>query len=342
MRANVMKRCVISLISKLSFWMGLTHFFYWLNRDRKRVITFHNVLPKDLFKINLTNGVSDSDESFRRIIREIKKRFNFSVDLEDSKTVTITFDDGYLNQYEIAGRILQEEGNIPAILFVAGDLLDNGTPERALVVDQLLHWVAYAPCGMYKLTHLDGTQENFCLEVKKRGVVWGQIIRPAYVKDVEGRGRGLLKQLDEQYSIEKIYSQLPAEYKRLRLTGITSEQVDKLRSHGWKVGWHTKSHFPLSALSEADKQEEIMPLIGFKDTVFSYPYGELLSVDNASIKIVEACGYPCAVSNLLERGKLNGLYFLPRMALMTNKYRLHFRLSGLEYFLKYRKRLPLK
>lgn len=337
-----MKQGVLNLISIFAYWLGLVSVFYWLNRNRKRVITFHNVLSKDLFKNDLTNGVSDSEEGFRGIIREVKQRFLFSTDLTDSKTVTITFDDGYLNQYEIAGRILQDEGDIPAILFVAGDILNNNIPEQALVVDQLLHWVAYAPSGTYRLTHADGVQKDFCLTEKNRSFEWEHTIRPAYVNDVANRGRGLLKQLDEQCSMQKIYSQLPTEYKRLRLTGVVSEQVSELQARGWKVGWHTKSHFPLSALSHEEKVDEIQPPRGFEDVVFSYPYGELQSVDADAIEIVQQCGYPCAVSNLLNRDKWDGLYFLPRMALPTNKYRLHFRLSGLEYFLKYRKRLPLK
>lgn len=58
------------------------------------------------------------------MICEIRKHFRLSTDVHDSSTATITFDDGYLNQYVIASKniIADDEG---AIIFVAGRLLNS-------------------------------------------------------------------------------------------------------------------------------------------------------------------------------------------------------------------------
>lgn len=333
-----MKQKLVSMISVLAYWSGVTHFFYWLNRDRKRIITFHNVLPEELFKRDLTNAVSDSEESLRAIIRELKKGFRFSTDLRDPKTLTVTFDDGYLNQYAIAGKVLQEEG-VPAILFLAGELLDNHDPEKALTIDLLLHWTEHAPCGDYHL-QLPTGETTFTLEAGDRRQIWREVLQPIYMADTTHRGRKLLRQLDAQYSLKTILTTLPEAYKKLRLTGISSHELDDLRERGWTIGWHTRSHSPLSSLPLSEQRDEITPPPGFKDAPFSYPYGWEGAVGEEAIQLAQACGYPCAVSNTLESKTLIGDFFLPRIALLSEKYRLHFQLCGLEYFIKTRKRFP--
>ena len=327
-----MKHKVLYLIAVLSYYMGVDTLFYFFNRRAKRIVTFHNVLPGGLCKSDLTNGVSHSEDDFRFIVREVRKHFQFSVDVMDAKTATITFDDGFLNQYEVAGRILKEEGDIPAIVFVAGDELDNGDPANAIVVEQLLHWTAYAPDGTYGFPYCEA--KRIVLTESNRGEVWVKHVRPAYASDSEFRGRCVLKMLDEQYPMARILDALPMEYRRLRLTGISHAQADELRGRGWKIGWHTKSHYPLSSLCAEEKRSEITPPLGFQDVVFSYPYGETLSVDAESVRIAESCGYPCAVSNLAVSTPLCGRFFMPRMSLPADKYLLHFKLSGTENFLR--------
>lgn len=309
---------VINILAFLCYYCGVDSLFYLLNRKRKRIITFHNVLPDVMYVNNLANGVSCSESEFKRIVNEIGRRFRFSVNLFDPATVTLTFDDGYLNQYEIAGRILMEKG-IEAILFVAGDLIDS---EEPLVIDKLLHWVTYSPT------------------VKDIHKKWITEIRPAYVKEA-ARGEEIFAQLDSQYSFGMIMESLPTEYIRLRLQGLTSTQIQKLKEHGWIVGWHTRSHPALSALTDDEIRTEIAPPLGFENTVFSYPYGEPMSVDERCVRIAEKCGYPYAVSNYQGKSSLSGRFFLPRMSLSADRYMLHFELSGLKHFIKTWHLLPI-
>lgn len=314
-----MKQMLSRILAFLCYHVGIDMMFYWLNRKAKRIITFHNVLPDELFVGNLANGVSCSASDFSRVIEEIGKRFPFSTDLYDPKSVTLTFDDGYLNQYEVAGRILRAR-KIPAILFVTGELIDSKTP---LVVDRLLHWTAYSPT------------------VANKRERWICDIRPRYAGDLETKGAALLAKLEAEYPMEKIFQSLSSEYVRLRLTGVRTDQLDELKMCGWVIGYHTKSHYPLASLSREEKYAEIDAPDVFKNAPFSYPYGELKSVDCESVEVVRECGYPCAVSNTLERISASDIrYFLPRMALPADKYLLHFELSGLKHFIKTLRLLP--
>ena len=296
-----MRHRVVEVLAFLAYWSGLDSLFYWLNRKAKRIVTFHNVLPDELYVNNLANGVSNSESGFRLIVGEIAKRYRFSTDVWDAKTCTITFDDGYVNQAEIAGRVLGEMG-IPAILFVAGDLIGGKGP---LLIDKLLHKTE---------------------SIEK----WMKEVWPALKK-----GKVKVKDEGEQW-MEK----LSVEYRRLRLTGVAEAQLDELHAKGWKIGWHTWRHLPLVSLSEDEVRKELDCPAAYRGEVLSYPFGNPEEVGETAIRVAGELGYPCAVSNTHAAGARHGRYFLPRMDLLPNKYMIHFELSGAKFWLMYKRLLP--
>ena len=264
-----MKRKFVSIIARFAYWFGIDAFFYFLNRKAKRILTFHNVMPDDLFD-DATTVLSDTESSFRRKIRHLKKRWRFSVDLNDSSTLTVTFDDGFVNEYEIAGKVLEEEGGIPAILFAVVGLIGETDPQNAPVVDLLMHWNACVPDGTYAVG-LNGSKVVF--SASNRFDTWVDAIRPAYALDGMNYGRGELEVCNKAYPMAKILSSFQPEYLRLRLTGISQEQIASLRRRGWKVGSHSASHFVFSSLTTGQKCSELAAPEYMKDVVFSYPDG---------------------------------------------------------------------
>ena len=323
---NTAHRLTSQVVAFICYISGLIHLFYLLNRKAKRIVTFHNVVPAYLLPKGKRIGLTDTEEEFRSKVRMIKEHCG--------NNMLITFDDGYLNQSEVAGRILREEGNTPATIFAAGRMINNSDPEGALVVDLLLHWIQLAPNGIYLLRGEYAVQNEFELTNDNRNSLWSSVLWPSFGKDAESKGRLLLSELDSQYSISYILNQCNPEYLRLRMTGITTEEIKRLRSCGWQIGWHTNEHFPLSKLSYEDKYKEIVDAPDdMKKVVFSYPYGELESVDSECVKIAEEAGYPSAVSNINSNGLLLGRYFLPRFTLDGTYYQWHMELSGLKYYI---------
>lgn len=335
-----MRHKVVELIAILCYFLGVDLVFYYLNRRAKRIITFHNVMPKELLPEGKSIGLTDTEESFRLKVRIIKSRFKISTNVFDSGTATITFDDGYKNQSEIAGRILKEEGNIPAIVFATGRMLNNDKPCDALVVDLLLHWTWLAPNGRYDLSNSLGIR--FELTDDNRSNVWESVIWPAFICDYDIKGRNLLLQLSNMYSIERILFKCDKDYLSLRMTGISNDDITRLTENGWLIGWHTSEHFPLSKLDAKEREAEISNAPKcFKSIVFSYPYGETKSVNAECLLMAERAGFPCAVSNVCEPNKLTGKFFIPRMMLSDKKYLAHLELSGVKYFFLNKKLLPV-
>ena len=321
-----MKRFVNRVVAWLAYWGGVDALFYWLNRRAKRIITFHNVLPDEMFRRSVANGVSNSLGEFELIVDECARRFGFSTDLFDAKTMTITFDDGYRNQYTTAFKALQRRG-IPAYLFVSGNLLSKSPRSGdCLLIDKLLHWVSEAPIELIP----SGDRLKY----------WVNEIWPGFVADSESKGNELFAKLCAKYPYEKIVESLPAAYVRERLTGMSEVEVDEMRKAGWKMGWHTRTHYPLSKLNDGDLAEELASPKEFRDVCFSYPYGNLVEVGQKAIDKVRELGYPCAVSDATKDGEPYSRWFLPRFALLPDKYQIHFELSGFKHFLKHGRLLP--
>lgn len=335
-----MKQKLALILAFIAYWTGIIELFYKLNKNKKRIITFHNVIPKSLMPSNCEIGLEDTEETFRFKIREIKKKFKIDTDIENQRTATITFDDGYKNQVIIAGEILNEEGSIPAIIFASGKLIDNNSEYDALIVDLLLHWTFMVPNGSYKVK-LKDSAINLNLNNNNRQEIWEKYIWKEFRKDINSKGAKLLSSLNGCVPLQKILSTCSDEYINLRLRGISTFDIDRLTAKGWIIGWHTMNHYPLSLLSKQSKIFEISESAPsyMKNRIFSYPYGEYTSVDNECMEIAESAGYPCAVSNLQEPGN-NPKFFRSRITLPNNFYLLHFELSGLKFFITKHKLLP--
>lgn len=332
------------IIAKICYICQLHRLAYFLNRKRKRIITFHNVLDDDVFVANVANGVSNSLSSFKKIIDEIEKRFSFSLDLDDPSTITITFDDGYSNQVEIAAPYLISK-NIPAYLFVTGQLIipeqsitDCNIPET-LIIDKLLHWISYAPIGEYELDY-KGNIKKFTIDELNRTQIWSNIIWPLFLQDSSTKGNDLFDSLNRMYHYSKILELLPTKYKKQRLKGVSTDQLQKLKEAGWQIGWHTMSHYPVSRLSTEDKCQELMPAPVCDSKVFSFPYGGLSDADEECIENLKNREVESAVSNINHGNSQLGKWYRSRISLSSQTALLHFELSGLKYMLKYKKLLP--
>jgi len=313
-----------------AYWFGMDALFYRFNQQAKRIVTFHNVLPDDLVQCSDSVGLTLSASEFTSIIDEVSRRFYCSTDFDDARTCTITFDDGYLNQYEVAARILSRRG-IPAVIFVAGDVIGKSCPEDALVVDKLILWCQHAP---------DERARKAFGVFSSRYELFYRYVEPAYMQDVERRGLTVVEKMDREYPFSQLLDEMNPQWRQLRLTGISREQLDRLRQSGWSVGWHTRSHFPLSALDEHFLSEEFdAPMWIDRVVPLSFPYGTLRLVGPRATGVAQAMGFKRVVYNDSFEGGVPECAY-SRMTLSEDFYLLHYELSGLKHFMKKRCLLP--
>ncbi len=203
-----------------------------------------------------------------------------------ANAICVTFDDGYINNLEIAAPILQRF-NIPATVYIAtafsyGENMWN---------DRLIDLVSSPQLQSLNLNSInEGTIE---------------------LTDVEERNKAA------QYLIGKI-KYLPIEERKCTITQLyltnsiaeqprkmmSADQVKQLHSMGIEIGAHTVDHPILKVLNEVEQSQQISnskkvleQWLGEKVKGFAYPNGKLgVDYDKCTRDIVEQQGFEYAVS----------------------------------------------
>jgi peptidoglycan/xylan/chitin deacetylase (PgdA/CDA1 family) len=179
-----------------------------------------------------------------------------------ARALTITFDDGYADNAEVAMPILQRHG-MCAAFFVATDFLDGGVMWN----DKITLALRGAPPGP--------------LDLAEFGLATVELGDPASRRKAAGQVIRKLKYLAPVHRAEQV-DHLVA------LTGVTlprdlmmsSAQVKSLRDGGMIVGGHTCSHPILASLAADEAEREIRDnkarleaILGEPINLFAYPNG---------------------------------------------------------------------
>jgi len=231
----------IQMKSKLKTWMGSallrTGAYRRLIRDQAIIVAFHRVNDRTAGDA-LTVSVRDFDAYCRLFVRyfqvvplhEIVHRLATGEVL--AGVLAITFDDGYLDNFEDARPILLRYG-LPATFFVATDFIGSDT----------IPW-------------------------------WDRAISPA-----------------------------PA--------WMTWDHVSQLRSEGFDIGGHTRTHADLGQVrGDAARREivggcaDLVERLGHRPAHFAFPYGRPENMLEENVSLVRNAGYRSCVS--CHGGTVNG------------------------------------
>jgi peptidoglycan/xylan/chitin deacetylase (PgdA/CDA1 family) len=122
-----MKRFVFALLEAI----GANALSRRLHRGKIKVLLYHNVVPE---RAGFNNAITP--EEFEAQLRYLKARYNV-IGLDQAGewqgyqphrvNVLVTFDDGFINNLEIAAPILRRNG-VPAVFFLIADRVEDGGP----------------------------------------------------------------------------------------------------------------------------------------------------------------------------------------------------------------------
>ena len=237
-----MKYYLLATIYFLSYYLGINRLFYFLNKNRQRVITFHNVIPDILFDNSIHLGVSCTDKNFEFQIKQIAKKLKITTELGVSNSCIITFDDGYLNQYCIAHDILKKF-SYRAVFFINSDLVKK---KKLLWIDKLLMYFSYLPNGTYSFCN-----QKFFINTDTRFTSYVsayQFIYSCYHLKEE-----FMNQLDRYESLINIDSEL----NKLRFEALDNYHIEIMKNYGHMIGCHSTSHEILLKLNKNELEDEI-------------------------------------------------------------------------------------
>jgi peptidoglycan/xylan/chitin deacetylase (PgdA/CDA1 family) len=203
------------------------------------------------------------------------------------RSILITFDDGYRDNYDLAFPILKRHG-VPATFFISTGFIDRG---------EIAWWDEIA--WMIRHAAVAEIPENAWL---------GHLP----LRDDEERESAIRTALTR-------YKALPGDQTRAFLTFLTGatgsgrypgdardlwmtwEMIRELRDAGMTIGAHTDSHPLLSRLSPKEQAREILTSrdrlaaeLGAPPSVFAYPVGNVGVYDLATRRVLQQAGFSYA------------------------------------------------
>lgn len=275
---------------------------------RLSIVIYHRVLPEP----DLLLGGGDV-HGFETQLRYLVRNFNI-LPLSDaikrlhrgtlpSRAVSITFDDGYADNAEIALPILQKY-DVTATFFIASGFLDGGRMWNDTVIES----VRQAQGNMLDFNGI-GLGIHTISSIDERRQALFYLIEALKYLPYEIR----------QLQVEKIKSLIAANLPDNLM--MTSDQVRQLHNAGMEIGGHTVTHPILAkigntaALAEIANGKEILEgITGAPVRLFAYPNGKPGKDYHADhVTMVRQVGFDAAVSTAWGAARSHDdLFQLPR------------------------------
>lgn len=234
---------------------GLLRAPAWFLGPAVAILRYHSVQEDPERHVHtIGTAIIHSLDSFRRQIEIIARDYH-PVSLDDvlialqegralpRRTVAITFDDGYLDNWELAAPVLQQYG-VPASFYVVVGAIDTGAPpwfcrlRHAIAATQRTQWA----------DSVDGSLHSLCGPERRR---------EAFL--IASRRCAQLSGIQQMTALRKIEQELGVEPLRFSDCPMLSwDQVRALRRAGHAVGSHTVSHPNAAFVSTAEFETELI------------------------------------------------------------------------------------
>jgi peptidoglycan/xylan/chitin deacetylase (PgdA/CDA1 family) len=226
--------------------------------------------------------------SFRELLERKRK-----ADLPP-RTVAVTFDDGFENNYSTAYPILKQY-NVPATFFLATGFIGK---ERVFWVDKLEYLLNETPQGTIELKMLGNRHPLRSLEE-----------REAAVRSIKQQLKSDSSLVDDVIAELEQVTEVPLAYDYEDYRTMTWDQAREMEASGLcDFGAHTVDHAILSHLSTQEQRYQIVNSQSVLQAelnqavdLFSYPEGQPDHYSDETIRLLKEAGFvasPSAVFGL--------------------------------------------
>jgi peptidoglycan/xylan/chitin deacetylase (PgdA/CDA1 family) len=206
-----------------------------------------------------------------------------------ARAAAITFDDGYVDNHDVAMPILRRHG-LSATFFVATGFLDSGRMWNDTVIEAVRRtrvpkWNLDA-CGLPGVTH-----------VEMEDLAQRQAAIPRLLGAIK-----YLEPCQREAAVACVASVAAADLPQDLM--MSSDHVRRLRQAGMQIGAHTVSHPILSRLSAAAARKEVVDskhaleeLLQERVALFAYPNGKPhQDYGREAVEVIRQCGFDAALS----------------------------------------------
>lgn len=273
-----------------------------LERRKKsafQILIYHRVNPD---RAGFSIGVI-SPETFERQLRYLTRYYSVwplarvvaalrNRDPLPHNCMAVTFDDGYLDNYQFAFPILKKHG-IPAAIFLATGFMDN---DRLLWFDRVLQIFQRTRKTSLQLEGLPGELRWSGVEERRRAA----FVLLEHLKT--------LPENDKLAAMDRLGEELDCRPEEAgpRLM-LDWDQVREMARSGLSFGAHTASHPILSRIPLERAEEEILQskrdvqnALQQEATLFAYPNGRPADFNPQVIALVRKAGFQAAVTTVFK------------------------------------------
>jgi peptidoglycan/xylan/chitin deacetylase (PgdA/CDA1 family) len=202
--------------------------------------------------------------------------------------VLITFDDGYLDNYEIAFPILRSHG-VGGTFFLATSMVGSS---QVPWWDRIAHLVKTARKRRFSLRYPSG----LAVDIDRNGLARSlQAVLEFYKRPENSDSARFIRELEERSEGEE----LPKTSRRFLSWGEAGEMM----RGGMTIGSHTHSHAVLSQLGPDQQLEQLSQSrailkeqLGVEVDLLAYPVGGTKSFNDETRRITREAGYRAAFS----------------------------------------------
>jgi len=293
-------------------------------------LLYHRIIPRDTVTgKRFFSGLEVTPEKFEEQIAYLADSrvpvpiAQFVSGLKDGslnpRAVCVTFDDGYLDNFDKALPILEKYA-VPATIFIAPQLI-----------------LKPASAWWYELEALLECLDTLEIDIRGTHFKW----------DLSSQRSAAVSELNEHCKVStssEIQALLASLRQRIQGSAIewnapamiTPAQIAQLGRHPLvTIGGHTESHVCLAVLGDTEAREEVER---GKNTLeswggggidyFAYPFGGMNQAGEREARIVASCGFKAAFTTLLGHAtqpygsarkiSMDQFYLLPRISIGGN------------------------
>jgi peptidoglycan/xylan/chitin deacetylase (PgdA/CDA1 family) len=269
-------------------------------------VMFHNVIGEMLDPYDRTLARMHANR-FERVIAHCREHYDIvpfgeamarmKAGEDTSRTLTVTFDDGFAGVCEVARPIMARLGLVGTVFIMTGQA-DSAPPGQLMEFEWL-------EIGL-RLTSSQALEFPWLgLDVLDVSTV------PARVKGLRLIKQALKRQVApvRQESVARVLAALGVSPEAIaahagnsiRHRKLSSSQVRGLLAEGWAIGGHTRSHTSLRGLDKSalkyeveGNAEDLAVGFGLRNVPFAYPYGTPGDMDRHAKEAVRAAGFSAA------------------------------------------------
>jgi len=287
--------------------------------DEFYVLAYHRVFqePKDIRYPFIEGTISASPEEFEKQIKFVSNEFNVtnfnnlhavmkSGRKIPKKSLIITFDDGYKDNYEIAFGIIKSH-HVTATIFVSTGFIDSG---EHFWFDKVAYLINLTKAA--KISLGDGKYKYYLSDENSKKRIKKEIARVFGICPDEER-RNLLLELGQQsgVAVNQEDSKLAAP--------LGWNEIREMSDYGIEIGSHTVNHPFLTHMREEEmlfelkkSKENIEAKIGKEVKSVAYPFG---IYNEKVMECAKKCGYQFGLSyeHKISKYNENNRYNIPRV-----------------------------